>query len=85
MSAKPMTASKGNGIVVKPSNHSADETVEKLKSILDAKGVKVFAIVDHSGEAANAGLKMPTTKLVIFGNPKAGTPLMLASPSVAID
>jgi uncharacterized protein (DUF302 family) len=85
MSAKPMTASKGNGIVVKPSNHSADETVQKLKSILDAKGVKVFAIVDHSGEAANAGLKMPTTKLVIFGNPKAGTPLMLASPSVAID
>ncbi|MGA7921434.1 MAG: DUF302 domain-containing protein [Candidatus Acidiferrales bacterium] len=85
MSAKPMTASKGNGIVVKPSNHSADETVEKLKSILDAKGLKVFAIVDHSGEAANAGLKMPTTKLVIFGNPKAGTPLMLASPSVAID
>jgi uncharacterized protein (DUF302 family) len=56
-----------------------------LKSILEAKGVKLFTIVDHSGEAASAGLKMPNTKLLIFGNPKAGTPLMLASPSSALD
>jgi uncharacterized protein (DUF302 family) len=67
------------------SHHSVDETVEKLKGILQAKGVMVFAVVDHSGEAAKAGLAMPPTKLVIFGNPKAGTPLMLASPSTAID
>jgi uncharacterized protein (DUF302 family) len=74
-----------NGIVTLPSLHSVDETVEKLKSILAAKGVTVFAVIDHSGEAAKAGLFMPNTKLVIFGNPKGGTPVMLAAPSSAID
>jgi uncharacterized protein (DUF302 family)/uncharacterized membrane protein YidH (DUF202 family) len=74
-----------NGMVSKPSNHSVDETVEKLKGLLQAKGVTVFALVDHSGEAQKAGLKMPPTKLLIFGSPKAGTPLMLAAPSIAID
>jgi uncharacterized protein (DUF302 family) len=78
-------ANADNGIIRKPSNHSVDETVTKLKAILDSKGVKLFALVDHSGEAEKAGLKMPATKLLIFGNPKSGTPLMLASPSVAID
>jgi uncharacterized protein (DUF302 family) len=67
------------------SAHSVDDTVEKLKGILQSKGVAVFAVVDHSGEAAKVGLKMPNTKLVIFGSPKAGTPLMLAAPSIAID
>src|SRR5579859_6593722 len=80
-----MTSSSNNGIVNLVSHHSVDETVEKLKGILQAKGVMLFALVDHSGEAEKAGLKMPPTKLLIFGNPKAGTPLMLASPSVAID
>jgi uncharacterized protein (DUF302 family)/uncharacterized membrane protein YidH (DUF202 family) len=74
-----------NGIVRIPSHHSVDETVTKLETILQAKSVKLFAVVDHSGEAENAGLHMPNTKLLIFGNPKAGTPLMLASPSVALD
>jgi len=74
-----------NGILRTASNHSVDETVARLQSILQAKGVKLFTIVDHSGEAASAGLKMPNTKLLIFGNPKAGTPLMLASPSAALD
>jgi uncharacterized protein (DUF302 family)/uncharacterized membrane protein YidH (DUF202 family) len=74
-----------NGIVRIPSHHSVDETVAKLQTILQAKNVKLFAVVDHSGEAENAGLRMPNTKLLIFGNPKAGTPLMLASPSVALD
>jgi uncharacterized protein (DUF302 family)/uncharacterized membrane protein YidH (DUF202 family) len=74
-----------NGILRTASNHSVDETVARLQSILQAKGVKLFTIVDHSGEAAGAGLKMPNTKLLIFGNPKAGTPLMLASPSAALD
>ena len=73
------------GIVKIPSRHSVDETVNKLKTILESKGVTLFAFVDHSGEAEKAGLKMPPTKLLIFGNPKAGTPLMLASPSAAID
>lgn len=80
-----MLSTSENGIVSKPSNHSVDETVEKLKGILQAKGVMLFALVDHSGEAAKVGLKMPPTKLLIFGNPKAGTLLMLASPSAAID
>jgi len=79
------TVEKGAGIVTKPSNHSVDETVAKLKAMLQARGVKLFTLVDHSGEAAKVGLKMPNTKLIIFGNPKGGTPLMLASPSIAVD
>ena len=74
-----------NGIVDKPSNHSVDEIVEKLKGILQSKGVTLFATVDHSGEAAKVGMRMPPTKLLILGSPKAGTPLMLATPSIAID
>lgn len=73
------------GIVTIASNHSVDETVDRLKSILQAKGVTLFVLVDHGGEAEKAGMKMPPTKLAIFGSPKAGTPLMLAAPSVAID
>src|SRR5271154_7147135 len=80
-----MPSMSDNGIISKPSNHSVDEIVEKLKAILQAKGVTLFALVDHSGEAEKAGMKMPPTKLFIFGNPKGGTPLMLASPSAAID
>jgi uncharacterized protein (DUF302 family) len=76
---------KPNGIVEIPSNHSFDETVERLKSILQSKGITLFAVVDHSGEAAKVGMTMPPTKLLIFGNPKGGTPLMLAVPSIAID
>ncbi|MBV8135419.1 MAG: DUF302 domain-containing protein [Deltaproteobacteria bacterium] len=80
-----MAPGKVTGIVDLSSNHSVDQTVQKLEDILKAKGVQLFAIVDHSGEAERAGLKMRPTKLLIFGSPKAGTPLMLASPSVAID
>jgi uncharacterized protein (DUF302 family) len=74
-----------NGIICKASLHSVDETVAKLKNILQAKGVTLFALVDHSGEAEKIGMKMKPTKLAIFGNPQAGTPLMLAAPSSAID
>ena len=76
---------KEEGIVKIASHHSVDETVNKLKTILQSKGVTLFALVDHSGEAEKVGLKMPSTKLLIFGNPKGGTPLMLAAPSAAID
>jgi uncharacterized protein (DUF302 family) len=76
---------KREGIIDVPSNHSVDETVDKLKGILQAKGITLFALIDHSGEAEKVGMKMPPTKLLIFGNPKGGTPLMLAAPSVAID
>jgi uncharacterized protein (DUF302 family) len=74
-----------NGIVNKPSKHSVDETLGKLQETLQAKGIAVFALIDHSGEAAKVGMKMRPTKLLIFGNPKGGTPLMLAAPSIAID
>ena len=80
-----MPAGTDSGIVSVKSNHSVDQTVEKLKGILQAKGVTLFALVDHSGEAQKAGLKMRPTKLAIFGSPKAGTPLMVAAPSTAID
>jgi uncharacterized protein (DUF302 family)/uncharacterized membrane protein YidH (DUF202 family) len=83
--ATATSAAPNKGIIDRPSNHSVDQTVEKLKNILQAKGVTLFALVDHSGEAEKAGMKMPPTKLLIFGSPKAGTPLMLAAPSVAID
>ena len=75
----------GKGIIDKLSNHSVDQTVEKLKNILQSNGVTLFALVDHSGEAEKVGMKMRPTKLLVFGSPKAGTPLMLAAPSIAID
>lgn len=81
---EPAQASS-RGIISRPSNHSVDDTVAKLKAILQSKGVILFAMVDHSGEAEKVGMKMPPTKLLIFGSPKAGTPLMLASPPIAID
>jgi uncharacterized protein (DUF302 family) len=80
-----MTANAANGIVSKRSNFSVDEILERLTRTLQAKGIAIFAIIDHSGEAKKVGLRMPPTKLVIFGSPKAGTPLMLAAPSIAID
>jgi uncharacterized protein (DUF302 family) len=73
------------GIVDRPSRESVDQTVERLEAILRAKGITLFALIDHGGEAAKVGLKMPPTKLLIFGKPEAGTPLMLASPRIAID
>lgn len=78
-------ASTDNGIANKPSSHSVDQTVAKLKETLQSKGIALFALVDHSGEAEKVGMKMRPTKLLIFGNPKGGTPLMLAAPSTAID
>jgi uncharacterized protein (DUF302 family) len=80
-----MAPATENGITNKLSNHSVDQTVEKLKGLLQARGVTLFALVDHSGEAEKAGMKMHPTKLLIFGSPKAGTPVMLAVPSIAID
>ena len=80
-----MPMNPDSGIVTVRSNHSVDETVQKIEELLRAKGVKLFALVDHSGEAESVGMHMHPTKLLIFGHPKAGTPLMLAAPSVAID
>src|SRR6202790_2757216 len=80
-----MSLNSENGIVTIPSHQSVDQTVQRLEGILQAKGVKLFALIDHSGEAEKAGMQMPPTKLLVFGSPKAGTPLMIASPSIAID
>src|SRR5215468_4655575 len=80
-----MAGASENGLIHKPSNHPVEDTVAKLKNILQVKGVTLFALVDHSGEAEKVGMKMRPTKLLIFGCPKAGTPLMLAAPSIAID
>jgi uncharacterized protein (DUF302 family) len=80
-----MAQAMENGIINRPSNHSVDEIVEKFKAILQEKGITLFALVDHSGEAEKVGMKMRPTKLLIFGNPKGGTPVMQAAPSVAID
>jgi uncharacterized protein (DUF302 family) len=85
LASEALAVQKEEGIVKIQSRHSVDETVDKLKTILQSKGVTLFALVDHSGEAEKVGMKMPPTKLLIFGNPKGGTPLMLASPSAAID
>jgi uncharacterized protein (DUF302 family) len=74
-----------NGIQTHLTPHTVDETVARLESLLKEKGIKLFALIDHSGEALAAGLTMPPTKLLLFGNPKAGTPLMLAAPSTALD
>ena len=80
-----MAVTEDIGIVDLRSRHSVDETVNRLRNLLEAKGVTLFAVVDHSGEAEKAGMTMPPTKLVIFGSPKAGTPVMLAAPASAID
>ncbi len=74
-----------NGIIDTPSSHPVDHTVEKLKNILQDKGATLFALIDHSGEAHKVGMKMLPTKLLIFGSPKTGTPVMLAAPRAAID
>jgi len=82
--AQPALAS-GKGMIDRPSIYSVDQTVDRLKTILQFKGVTLFALIDHSGEAEKVGMKMRPTKLLIFGSPKAGTPLMLAAPSIAMD
>jgi uncharacterized protein (DUF302 family) len=80
-----MNQPAADGIATIPSAHSVSETVARIRAALEAKSVTLFAVIDHSGEAAKAGQHMPDTKLLIFGNPAAGTPLMLSAPSAAID
>lgn len=74
-----------NGLIQSSSRYGMDETMQRLQNTFAEKGLQVFAVIDHSGEAAKVGLKMPPTRVLIFGSPKAGTPLMLAAPSLAID
>jgi uncharacterized protein (DUF302 family) len=80
-----MTSLPDNGMVHVKSPYSVPETLKRLESILPAKNLTIFARVDHSGEAEKVGLKMRPTQLIIFGNPKGGTPPMIAAPTLAID
>src|SRR5450755_1442880 len=73
------------GIIDVPSRYSVPETLARLQAILKENSITVFALIDHSGEAAKAGLSMRPTQLLIFGSPKGGTPLMVAAPRLAID
>lgn len=74
-----------NGLVHVGSHYSVEETMRRLQSTFMEKGLQIFAVIDHSGEAEKIGLKMPPTKVIIFGSPKSGTPLMIAAPSLAVD
>lgn len=74
-----------NGIRSITTRRPVDEVVERLTTLLAEKNIKLFALVDHSAEAASVGLLMPNTKLLIFGNPNAGTPVMLSASSAALD
>ncbi|MGO8791937.1 MAG: DUF302 domain-containing protein [Terriglobia bacterium] len=80
-----MASLPGNGLIHLSSPYSVPETTKRLESVLQARNLTVFARIDHSGEAAKVGLTMRPTQLVIFGSPKSGTPLMVASPTLAID
>jgi uncharacterized protein (DUF302 family) len=73
------------GVVTRPSKYTVAETLERLENMVRLKGLTIFARIDHSGEAERVGLKMNDEKLLIFGSPKAGTPLMIASPLLALD
>ena len=77
--------SSENGLIQIASHYSVEETVRRLEAVFRERGMQIFAVIDHSGEAQKVGLKMPPTKVVIFGSPKGGTPLMVAAPSLAID
>jgi uncharacterized protein (DUF302 family) len=72
-------------IVTKESPRAVADTVARLLELLDARGLTLFAVVDHSGEAARHGLELRDTKLVLFGNPAAGTPAMVEHPLAALD
>jgi uncharacterized protein (DUF302 family) len=78
-------AQGGGGVVTKVSSSSVGETVARLSAVVAAKGMKVFAVIDHSGEASDVGLDLRDTKVVMFGSPQAGTPVMVAEPLAALD
>jgi uncharacterized protein (DUF302 family) len=80
-----MAADAAGTLVTKLSPHSVPDSVTRLTELATARGLKVFAVIDHSGEAEAAGLELRDTKVVIFGSPQAGTPVMQAAPLAALD
>ncbi len=85
MSLSIGSAQGGGDVVTKPSKYSVPETIDRIEKAVTAKGMKIFARINHGGEAKNVGLEMKPTELLIFGNPKGGTALMVARPTAAID
>jgi len=81
----PVSSSGATGAITKVSPRSVEDTIARLESLVEAKGMKVFAVIDHSGEAERVGLELRNTKVVIFGSPQAGTPVMAAMPFAALD
>ncbi|HEY3829196.1 MAG TPA: DUF302 domain-containing protein [Solirubrobacteraceae bacterium] len=81
----PSIAPNDMEVLTKPSPRSVADTVSRLREAIEARGMKLFAVIDHSGEAEAAGLELRDTKLVIFGSPQAGTPVMAAAPLAALD
>src|SRR5690349_15129501 len=81
----PAGVPANNGLVHVPTTLSVRNALARLEAIVNQRGLKVFSRIDFSGDAEAAGLKMQEAKLLLFGNPKAGTPVMVASPSAAID
>jgi uncharacterized protein (DUF302 family) len=79
------TAHAESNLVTKPSKYSVPETIDRIERAITAKGMRIFARIDHGGEAKKVGLDMRPTELLIFGNPKGGTALMVARPTAAID
>ena len=80
-----MQTQNDSGVITRLGTYSVEETVVKLRALLEQRNITLFTLIDHSGEAAKVGMNMPPTKLLIFGNPKGGTPVMLAAPTSAID
>jgi len=74
-----------NGIISQPSQYSVIATIDRLEAVLQAKGITIFARIDQQAEAEKVGLSLRPTQLLLFGNPKAGTPLMVAEPMIALD
>ncbi len=85
LAAPAVRADGDSGLMQRPSPYPVAETLDRLEAVLQAKGTKVFARIDHASEAKGAGFDLLATQLLIFGNPKAGTPLMQAAPTVGLD
>ena len=80
-----MADAKDSGLIHTSSPRSVADTLQRLRALVESKGLRVFALIDHSGEAAKVGMEMHPTQLLIFGSPKSGTPVMVAAATVAID
>jgi uncharacterized protein (DUF302 family) len=85
LAAGAPASAQDTGLTKRPSPYPVAETLERLEALLNEKGVKVFARIDHAAEAKAVGLALRPMQLLIFGNPKAGTPLMQAAPRIGLD